>query len=210
MTARVDWSSGMAPLGRAVVAMGVFDGVHTGHRALLGATLAEARRSGALSVALTFDRDPDQVIHPEAAAPELLAPDDRVSLLSATGVDVVLVVPFTTDIARMPPETFLDAVLGACCDPVAIHVGHGFRFGAKAAGDLDTLYVWGVEHNTEVRPHELVVAHGEPVSSTRIRALVAAGDVKTADELLGRPTRVRGTVHRGGERARRWASQPPT
>lgn len=197
MSSRVDWSEAMEPLGRSVVAIGVFDGVHAGHRALLAATVAEARRSGALAVACTFDHDPDRIIHPEAAAPELLTLPDRLDALASTGIDVVMVVPFTSELAALSAEEFLDSVLGTCCTPVAIHVGEGFRFGAGARGDLDTLYVWGVEHNAEVRPHPLVLVDGEPVSATRIRALVARGDVRTAAALLERPPRVRGTVHHG-------------
>ncbi len=193
----VTWEDGVAPLGRSVVAIGVFDGVHVGHQALLRATVQEARARTIRSVALTFDRDPDQVVTPDNAAPQLLSLNDKCGAILECGIDTVLVVPFTPAVAQMRPEDFLDAVLAQACTPVAIHVGHDFRFGAGAAGDVDALYVWGVEHGADVHPHRLVDVGSQPVSSTRIRGLVAAGDVAGAAELLGRGHRVTGTVHEG-------------
>lgn len=192
----------MPSLGRAVVAIGVFDGVHVGHQALLRGTVSEARRLSARAVALTFDRDPDQVVTPLAAAPQLLSLDDKCRFIAECGIDTVLVVPFTPEIAATPAERFLDEVIGAAARVQAIHVGRDFRFGADASGDLDTLYVWGVEHGAEVRPHDLVSVNGSTVTSTRIRRLVASGDVVDAAALLGRPTRVGGVVHKGMERGR--------
>lgn len=197
MTKRVDWMPDLQCTSRAVLAIGVFDGVHAGHRDLLADTVAEARRTGSASVALTFDRDPEQVLHPESASPALLTLDDRVDELCRTGVDIALVVPFTAELAALTAEQFLDDVVASSCHPVAVHVGRDFRFGARAEGDLDTLYVWGVENHVEVRPHDLLEVGGVPVTSTRIRALVDTGDVAAAAELLGRPTRVHGHVHAG-------------
>lgn len=197
MTSLVRWSDGMEPLGDAVVAMGVFDGVHLGHQALLAACVTEARRREALSVALTFDPDPEQVVFPEAAAPQLLSLDSRLRELARTGVDAVVVVEFTPQLGAMPAERFLDDVLGTAMCPLTIHVGEGFRFGVRAEGDLDTLYVWAAEHNADVSPHPLLVIDGSPVSSTRIRALVAEGRVAEAAGLLGRPPAVTGTVGHG-------------
>ncbi len=197
MSSRMSWNPHMESIGDAVVAIGVFDGVHLGHQALLSATIGEAHHRGALSVVLTFDRDPDQLLHPEAVMPQLLALPDRITALEATGVDVIIIVPFTDALAKTAAENFLDEVLLTSCVPLAIHVGEGFRFGADASGDLDTLYVWGVEHNVEIRPHELVDAGGAPVSSTRIRSMIARGDVAGARTLLGRPPSVRGTVRHG-------------
>lgn len=193
----VEWKPGMAPLGRCVVAIGVFDGVHLGHRSLLEDTVAEARFSDARSVAVTFDRDPDQVVTPETAAPQLLTLDDKARFIAECGVNVVLVVPFTSETANLAPERFLDEVLGSVAEVVAIHVGEDFRFGARAAGDIETLRAWAASHEAQVRGHDLVEHEGSPVTSTRIRKLVGDGDVEAAAELLGRPTRVSGTVHRG-------------
>jgi riboflavin kinase/FMN adenylyltransferase len=192
----------MAHLSSSVVAIGVFDGVHIGHQKLLTDAVRDAARRGVRSVAVTFDRDPDQITAPSSAAPQLLTLEDKIACLLAVGISTVLVVPFTPEIARTPAEEFLDEVLAAGMDVVAVHVGCDFRFGAGASGDVDTLYVWGVEHNVEVIAHPLVTSQSRPVSSTRIRGLVATGDVAEAEALLGRPPRVRGAVvHGRGEGA---------
>ncbi len=193
----ITWRPGMKPLGTMIVAIGVFDGVHLGHQALLRDAAKDAMRRDAHSVALTFDRDPDQVVTPDQAAAQLLTLEEKVRLIRECGISYVLVVPFTSTLAAMSAESFLDEVLAPSGELIGIHVGENFRFGARATGDLDTLYVWGVEHNVDVKPHSLLEVDGGPVTSTRIRALVADGDVTGAASLLGRPTRVTGTVHRG-------------
>ncbi len=198
----VTWEPGMPSLGKAVVAIGVFDGVHLGHQALLRDAVGEAKAFRARSVALTFDRDPDQVVCPDVAAPQLLTLQDKCDFILETGIETVLVVPFTAELAAMAPEAFLDRVLADCCDVRAIHVGRDFRFGANASGHLDTLLAWAAEHAADVRPHALVTHEGATVTSTRIRRLVAAGDVEGAAELLGRPTRVTGAVHEGRQQGR--------
>lgn len=198
----VMWQPGMAPLGRAVVAIGVFDGVHLGHQQLLDETATDASMTGVRSIALTFDRDPDQVVTPDNAAPQLLTMDDKCSFITECGVNLVLVVPFTEQVAAMPAETFLDEVLGSAVEVSAIHVGEDFRFGARAAGTVDTLRAWAAERGAEVVGHDLFEVDDAPVTSTRIRGLVSAGDVEAAAVLLGRPTRVSGVVHLGRQQGR--------
>lgn len=202
MSSVISWTSQIEPLGRAVVAIGVFDGVHVGHQALVQRTVADARRRDARSVVVTFDRDPDQVITPSTAAPQLLTLEDKCERLAEQGVDVVLVVPFDEALAAVSAEEFLEVVLGTCCTVVAIHVGRDFRFGHRAAGDIDTLYVWAAEHNADVTPHDLVVVDRVAVTSTRIRALVAEGAVQEAARLLGRKHRVAGSVVEGRREGR--------
>ncbi len=187
----------MARLGSAVVAIGVFDGVHLGHQALLADTVADARAHGVEAVAVTFDRDPDQVVSPATAAPQLLTLGDKLGFMAATGVDAILVIPFTHELAEMCPEEFLDAVLLHAVRPLAVHVGGDFRFGCRATGDVGALQRSGAEHGFEVSPHELVASGGLPVTSSRIRSLVAGGDVGAAAQLLGRASCVAGVVHRG-------------
>jgi len=198
----VTYDESMLSLGSAVVAIGVFDGVHAGHQKLLAAAVKAARRERVASIALTFDRDPDQVVTPDAVAPQLLSLSDKCELIAETGVDHVVVVPFTVELAGLEPEEFLDRVLARVCDPVAIHVGQDFHFGARAAGDVDTLFVWGVEHGADIVGHKLHSIWGEPVTSTRIRQLIAEGDMAGAERLLTRPHRVRGVVVRGREQGR--------
>lgn len=198
MSARViSWSHDTPSLGDAVIAIGVFDGVHVGHRALLCDTVADARALGVASVAVTFDRDPDQVVAPETAAPQLLNLADKLRFIVETGVDNVLVIPFTPRVAEMAPEAFIDSVLLTALRPLAIHVGRDFRFGSRATGDVGTLERAGMARGFRLVGHELVTFDDRPVSSTRIRRLVAGGDIAAASRLLGRPPRVSGTVRRG-------------
>lgn len=196
------WRHGMEPMGRAVAAVGVFDGVHVGHQALVRDAVQLARMRDAAAVVVTFDRDPDQVVVPAGAAPQLLDLDDKLEALSGLGADTILVVPFTPEIAATAPLVFLDEVLLSVMTLEAVVVGYDFRFGHRAEGDVDTLIRYGAEHGFTVVAHELVSEGGEPVSSTRIRALIAAGAVEQAAALLGRPHRLKGeVVHGRGEGA---------
>jgi riboflavin kinase/FMN adenylyltransferase len=187
----------MPPLGRAVAALGVFDGVHLGHQALVREAVMLAHTHDAASLVVTFDRDPDQIVAPGAAAPQLLDLDRKLSLLADLGPDAITVMPFTPELAATAPLAFLDEVLLGAMTPVEVVVGYDFRFGHRAEGDVDTLVRYGADHGFSVVAHELVRADGEPITSTRVRSLVAAGDVFGAARLLGRPHRVRGTVHHG-------------
>jgi riboflavin kinase/FMN adenylyltransferase len=128
---------------------------------------------------------------------QLLDLDDKLSLLARQGADVVLVVPFTEALAATAPLAFLDEVLLRTLTPVAVTVGRDFRFGHRAEGNVDVLVRYGAANGFSVVPHELVSdAHG-PITSTRIRRLVEAGDVREAARLLGRAHRVRGLVVHG-------------
>lgn len=197
MSSLVRFTPDMDPLGPAVITIGVFDGVHRGHRELIRATRKDALRRGVLSAIITFDTDPERVVAPERATPRLLDDESRITLLRETGADAVLVVPFDEHVRGCAPERFLDEMVARAFDPKAIHVGAGFRFGARGSGDTDTLYVWAARHDVDVTVHPLVIADGEAVTSTRIRSLVAAGDVRAAFELLDRAHALHGTVHEG-------------
>lgn len=197
MTRVVTYEPGLRPFGPAVVSVGVYDGVHLGHQALIHDACVLARERGVLSAVVTFDRDPDRVVDPSHAAPQLLELTDKLELLAGLCPDVVLVVPFDEAVAAMPPDVFLDQLLLPAFTPSAVVVGYDFRFGARAAGDLSVLGTYGRRHGFEVVGHPLVRAGGEPVTSTRVRALVAAGDVAGAAALLGRPHRLRGVVEEG-------------
>ncbi len=197
MTDVATYRSGMPALGAAVVAIGVFDGVHRGHQMLVRDAIDLARTRDALAVVLTFDRDPDRVVMPDKAAPQLLELEDKVRLLGELGPDVVLVVPFDTAVAAMTPDVFIDQVLLASVTPLAVVVGHDFRFGTRASGDVGTLRESGRMHGFDVRAHDLLESGDLPVTSTRIRATLAEGDVRSAALLLGRHHFVSGRVTRG-------------
>lgn len=188
---------GMHELGPAVIALGVFDGVHIGHQALVRDMIALARQRNSAACVLTFDRDPDQVVAPEHPQKQLVTFEDRVALLSDIGPDVILVVPFDEWLASLTPDDFSMDVLLDAAEPIACVVGYDFRFGTRASGDADTLRSLGSLHGFQVVTHPLVHADGAPVTSTRIRALIAQGDVTAAARLLGRPHRLRGEVVRG-------------
>ena len=203
MTTTVTWASGMPALGPSVVAIGVFDGVHLGHQSLLEAAVADATARDVLAVAITFDRDPDQVVSPQTAASQLLTLADKLHFIGLTGVDVILVVPFTQKLCEMSPEGFLDGVVLRALRPLSVHVGRDFRFGTQATGDVAALQRMGLSRDFEVVGHELVTRDGAAVTSTRIRGLIATGDVARAAQLLSRPPRVSGTVRHGrGEGAK--------
>lgn len=185
-------------LGRTVVVIGNFDGVHLGHQhvARRGRELADAR--GLTLVAVTFDPHPIAVLRPEHAPQQLTGIAQRCQLLAEAGVDDVLVLPFSRAVAAWSPDEFIDRVLVNGLHCAAVVVGANFRFGSRAAGDVATLVAHG---GFEV---DGVVLDGGPQvwSSTYVRTCLAAGDVEGAAEALGRPYAVVGPVTRGDQRGR--------
>lgn len=189
-------------LGRTVVTVGNFDGVHLGHQHVVRRAREVADALGVRDVvAVTFDPHPIAVLRPEHAPPTLTAVDTRVSLLEEAGVDDVLVVPFSREIAAWSPERFVDEILVEALHAKAVVVGANFRFGYRAAGDVATLRALGEERDFVT---EGIALDGGPQvwSSTYVRNCLAAGDVEGAAEALGRPFTVRGTVVRGDRRGR--------
>ena len=178
----------------ASCALGVFDGLHIGHQYLIGCAIETARPDGR-AVAITFDRDPDEVFRPNALK-KLARNDDRIAALVASGVDDVVVMPFTSELYTLSPEAFLETAFPQGV-PAHLHVGEDFRFGAKAAGTVGTLEKWGAQVGCAVHPHQLVSADGEPVTATRIRTLLLECNLEDANRLLGHPYTLRETVQRG-------------
>lgn len=177
-------------------AFGVFDGLHEGHRYLIGRTVeATAGEGAARSIALTFDIDPDEVFHPTRLK-KLMRNADRLQALASSGVDDVAVLPFVESLYSLEPLDFLEKTF---CQgvPACMHVGEDFRFGARAAGTVGTLRQWGERVGCTVHAHHLVSADGKPITATRIRLLLADGDVREAARLLGHPYTMRETVRRG-------------
>ena len=186
----------------AVVTIGNFDGVHRGHAALVGRAVDAARERGARAVALTFDPHPAAVLRPEAVPPALQSLADRVAALEALGCDAVEVIPFDSDLAARTAEEFVADLLVDRLAAVHVVVGENFRFGHGAAGDVGLLRDLGATHGFGVEVVGLVDAGDGPVSSSAIRALLAAGDVEAVTRALGRPHRLAGEVVAGEGRGR--------
>lgn len=178
------------------IAIGAFDGVHEGHRMLIDRTVADARNRGLASVVVTFDPDPDMVVG-SAPAPKLMCTDDRLGALSMSGADLVLVVPFSRELARMDHVAFFEQVLAPVLDIRSIHVGRDFRLGANGASTVGVIRSWGKPHSIDVFGHELVNSGGEAVSATRIRSSIRCGDMFAAAAMLGRTFMLRGSVQHG-------------
>jgi riboflavin kinase / FMN adenylyltransferase len=189
--------------GPTVVTVGMFDGVHRGHRALLDRVTAEAAARGLPAGAVTFDRHPLEVLRPEARPPLLTTLDRKVALLGAAGMDFVLVLPFTQELSQVTAEAFAVDMLMDRVGARAIVVGENFRFGHKAAGDPALLAELGRPRGVDVVAVPLHADGGEAVSSTRVRAELARGDVRAAAASLGRAYAVEGVVVRGDGRGRR-------
>jgi riboflavin kinase/FMN adenylyltransferase len=171
------------------VAIGTFDGVHRGHQAVIDDA----------DTVLTFEPHPLEILHP-AALPKLIMPFEvKRDVIEGLGVGELVVIPFDRDFASLPPEGFIDEVLIERLGAQKVSVGENFRFGAKAKGDPEML---AAREEFETRIVPLVEIGGETVSSTRIRALIAAGDVESAMRCLGAPFMIEGTVVSGDQRGR--------
>ena len=184
-------------LAASVCALGAFDGVHLGHRALIAACVAEARECGLPSVAVTFDPDPADVLVGPSRGSTLLDVPDRLRLLASLGLDALLVVPFTPAFAATSSEVFLLDWLIPCVGACSLHVGADFCMGAGGTGSVEALVPLALQANIVVHKHGLVERAGAVVSATRIRSLVRAGEVESAARLLERDHRVCGTVVHG-------------
>ncbi|MCD0453617.1 bifunctional riboflavin kinase/FAD synthetase [Actinocorallia sp. API 0066] len=187
--------------GRSVVTIGVFDGVHQGHQKVVGRAARLAADLGLPCVVITFDPHPDEVVRPGSHPPLLVSGARRAQLLGELGVDAVMVLPFTLELSRMGPDEFVQSVLVDRLHASRVIVGEDFRFGHKAKGDVLLLRELGEKYDFEAEGVPLL-ADGDTISSTAIRAALADGRVEDAAHELGRPHRVEGVVVRGHQRGR--------
>lgn len=179
--------------GPTVVSIGNFDGVHRGHQCLLAEISRRAREIDARSVAVTFDPHPSRVLRP-ADAPRLITPlPERLALLAASGIDAVLVLPFTEELSLMSGEQFVTAVLRDTLHAAEVHEGDNFRFGRQAQCRAQDLVAIGHDLGFRVQIFSPRYVRGIPVSSSRIRELIQAGEMNIARALLGRPFSIRST-----------------
>lgn len=198
-------SLGDLPLGgpRRAVAIGTFDGVHVGHRAVIGRAVAEARGRGLQSMAITFTPNPISVLRPEIRTQVLTGPWLKASLIEEIGVDELLAIPFNRSFARIRAERFVEMLAGPPVGADVVVVGDSFRFGEGGAGTVRLMTDLGRTLGLSVViPDAVVSADGKPISSTRIRRLLSQGDVAEVAPLLGRHHCVEGVIVEGDARGR--------
>jgi riboflavin kinase / FMN adenylyltransferase len=188
--------------GRCVVTIGVFDGVHRGHQELIQRALQRARDSGLPLVLVTFDPHPSEVVRPGSHPPVLTPVWRKADLVDWLGVDAFFVLPFTTELSRMAPDEFVHVVLVERLHAAAVVVGHNFRFGHKAAGDLDQLRTLGSRFGFSTEGVGMLRDDDVTLSSTFVRSSIDAGEVGQAAKALGRPHRIDGIVVRGEGRGK--------
>lgn len=182
-----------------IVTWGVFDGVHLGHRKVIGQALSWARIDGVSSAVVTFDRHPEEVLRGRRV-PMVTPLAERLRLIGALGVDFCVVLNFTLEFARTSAEEFIRGIVAGRMAAKGIVLGHDSRFGRDRTGDLDFLTRLGREVGLEVRQSEPEIFQGRPVSSSLIRDAIFAGKLDDAKFLLGRPPSVIGTAVRGARR----------
>jgi riboflavin kinase / FMN adenylyltransferase len=183
--------------GPSLVSVGNFDGVHRGHAHVLGEIVRRARESAAQAVAVTFEPHPARILRPDAVLKLLTPLPEKLRLLEVTGIDAVLILPFGRDLSLMTPRQFAERILKKKLHAREVHEGYNFRFGHKAAGDVNLLSQLGQEMGFEVKVYPEQKLRGEPVSSSHIRKLIREGQVSRARHLLARPFGILGTPGRG-------------
>lgn len=186
--------------GPNAVAVGNFDGVHAGHAAIARRLRAAADRLGVPAVAMTFDPHPARIVRPEAAPAPLTTPARRAELLLALGLDAVLVQPVDRALVALEAEVFYREILRGRLRAAALVEGHDFHFGARRAGDVRLLAALCAADGIALDVVAPVIDGGVPVSSSRLRELVAAGDMRAVNRLLTAPFRLSGTVVAGARR----------
>ena len=190
-----------AHLGETVATVGTFDGVHRGHLDVLTKLAARARASGRTSLLLTFEPHPLELLRPERAPLLLTTRGEKLLAIGRTGIDCVAILPFTRELANLSADEFVDRILRDRFRMAELLIGHDHGFGRGRAGDVDTLRSLGASRGFDVDVISPVqTADGEPVSSTRIRRAIEAGDLENVEAALGRPYSVRGEVVQGDAR----------
>ena len=185
-----DWSA-------TIVSIGNFDGVHCGHQHVLARVVERAKQSGARSMAVTFDPHPVRVLRP-ATAPLLITPlDQKLAGLQKTGVDATLIVTFNKQFSSTTPRDFAGKIIAGGLRASEVHEGANFHFGHRAEGDCEKLKQFGKEFGFNVFVYPEMRLREEPVSSSRIRQLLSAGEVSKARHLLGRPFSIVSTPAKG-------------
>lgn len=185
-----------------VLALGTFDGIHVGHRQVIGGAMARARDLEGTAVVVTFEPHPLEVLRPGADPVLLTTLDERLALLDDAGVDLTVVLPFDLAFSQIPAETWLDEILAGRLGARAVFAGSSYTFGHRRQGTAARLAEWGRDRGVEVHLIPAVLVSGEPVSSSRIRTALREGLVDEAARLLGRWYGLGGPVTSGQGRGR--------
>jgi riboflavin kinase/FMN adenylyltransferase len=183
--------------GPSVVSVGNFDGVHCGHREVLKDMVDHARSNGIKAVAVTFDPHPLRILRPDVAPKLITPPQQQEALLAQTGLDALLVIPFTRDFSMTTARDFARNILAEKLRASEVYEGANFHFGHKGEGNVENLTEFGREFGFQVRVDPVMLLRGEAVSSSRIRKLLEAGNITRANRLLGRPFSITSTPGRG-------------
>ena len=185
-----------------VLTLGVFDGLHLGHQAIMAKVVERARATESVATAITFDPHPRAVLHPESAPPLLQTLDQRLANLEVLGIEQAIVVKFTKEFASQPAEDFLRNVVRDRLHAREVYLGKGFAFGKGRGGNIELLRKMSDELGFVAAEVDEVQLRGMRISSSRIRELLAEGRVNLARRMLGRPYGVEGVVIRGDQRGR--------
>ncbi|MBW4039344.1 MAG: riboflavin biosynthesis protein RibF [Acidobacteria bacterium] len=185
------------PCTSSVVTIGNFDGVHCGHRMVIASVLDRARILNAQSIAVTFDPHPAHVLRTDSRLPLITPLPEKLKLLADTGLDQVLVLPFTEDLRHWSARNFAERILRDALHAVEVHEGETFRFGHLAEADIAGLAQLGQQLGFSVRTYVPRVMRGAPISSSRIRALISGGALPQARALMGRTFSIRSTPASG-------------
>ncbi len=183
-----------------IVAIGIFDGIHIGHKRVISRVLRQPD-TGRDKVVVTFDPHPQNLIYPKKPKQRIMSLEHRLHILRKMGIDAVIIIKFTEHIAGMGPGDFIKNVI-AGIGSRTVYVGGNFHFGSGKSGDINSFKVLGKECGIEVHSVMPVRRRGKIVSSTRVRTLVSKGKLREAEELLRRPVSTLGTVVRGDEKGR--------
>ncbi len=186
-----------AHFGPSAITIGNFDGVHCGHQQIMQRVVSIARQHGWKSAVLTFDPHPTRLVAPDRAPHLLTTPEQRAHLMLKQGIDQVLIMPFTPEIARLTPEEFVREILVSKLQAREVLVGDNFHFGHRAAGKPQTLKELGKTYGFETEIAGAITWRGVVISSSEIRRLIEAGDVSRACRMLGRPYALEGAVVHG-------------
>jgi riboflavin kinase/FMN adenylyltransferase len=176
-----------ADFGPSVVTIGNFDGVHLGHQAVIADVIERARALHIRSVAMTFDPHPVRIVRPQISLRLITPLDQKLDLLAQTGIDAVLVLPFTHTVSRLTARQFARTILCDALKTVEVDEGENFRFGADAGAGVHELSSLGKEFGFKVHLHSATKRRGTIVSSSVVRTAIAAGNMRAARQLLGRP-----------------------